>query len=131
MLLLAEGIEEKAKIERIAKIEKIAITFSEMLEKLGEYLSSVGRIEKDDKEYFEFMKRVKEDPAVFAKLIDNMGEPYSSELLGIFLRMTMLSNKIKNVDDMLPEEKIRIGGELIAIGKKMHELFNKIRGKVK
>ena len=106
--------------------KKVLDNFSKIMSSLGDYLISIGNVEKGDPEFKLFLDKMKSDSSYFDRMIKEMPPELSKEFLFIFIKMTALQDKAKEIDKLSPDDKIKLGKELKELGKKLKELYEKI-----
>lgn len=113
--------------EKNEKIEKLVHGFSEVLDSLGNYLVTLGTVEKTDTEFRKLIYQIKRDPQKLTMIIEALPKELSHKILNLFLRMVILSNRVDRVSDLPPKEKIEIGRELKLIGSEFEKIIDSLK----
>jgi hypothetical protein len=106
--------------------EKFFSNYSSMMNKMGDFLISIGKIEKDNTEFTNFINEAKHNPRVLTEKINMFPEPYNTKILGLFLKMTMVSNSINYMDSLTAKQKIDVGNNLKEISKEFNAIVNSL-----
>jgi len=115
-------------------IKKVSDNFSKVISSLGDYLISIGNVEKENPDFKVFIDKMKSEPSYFNFLIKEMPPEIGKDLLFIFISMINLQDKAKDMDKLNPDEKIKLGEELKKVGesfKKLYEALDKIKTEAK
>ena len=67
-------------------IKKVLGNFSKILDSLGDYLVSMGNVEKENPDFVEFIDKMKNDPEYFDMVMEKLPEEFSKEVLYLFLK---------------------------------------------
>ena len=115
---------EKLDIDRVMRF------LIEMLAMLGDLSVKLAQIEEEHEEVPEFLKIVSSNPKLFlSKIIEKASAEEVKTLMRAMLRIDELSPKLSNLFLLKPEEKKRVGEELIKLSKEIDEAYKKAREK--
>lgn len=105
----------------------VSENFSKLLTSLGDYLISVGEMEKSNPNFNDFIDKMKSDPSYFDFVIKSLPPELSNKLLHLFVRMINLQLSAKDADNLKGEEKIKLGNNLKGLGNEFLDIYTKVK----
>jgi len=134
--MATEPIQTKLDEESVAKIlakfdiDKMMKFFTNLISVLGEVAVKLADIEEENKEIPEIIKVISANPRLFlTRILEKASGEEVKTLITAMLKMDELSPKLSNLFLLKPEEKRKIGEELIALSKEIDEAYKKAREK--
>ncbi len=100
------------------------MVFVNFLKAYGEFLETVGRVEKESGKTVEELFKEALKPENYSKLVKNLPKDLLGEFFYIMLSIASLH--IKKINEMTPEEKIEIGKQIVELSKRLEEVLMKI-----
>jgi hypothetical protein len=134
--MATEPIQTKLDEESVAKIlakfdiDKMMKFFIGLISVLGEVAVKLADIEEENKEIPEIIKVISANPRLFlTRILEKASGEEVKTLITAMLKMDELSTKLSNLFLLKPEEKRKIGEELITLSKEIDEGYKKAREK--
>jgi hypothetical protein len=112
-------IEKARKVFEVIKKEEmksLADAGFGLFEDFGKFLVAIGTLQKTNKEAYEFVMKIGENPQPFlAMLIEYMPEEGVKKLVQAMLEIFGMMSETKNLEDMDADTKVKIGEKIIAL----------------
>lgn len=123
-----KGIQMKNRKISKADIEEILEGIPSSLEKFGGFLIGIGKLEKKIGPVEELMEKF--NPAEIEKALTALqkkGPKLAAKLASLMTRFFFLAPKLETPSKLTPDEKIRVGTDIVEICQMMREIFGAMK----
>jgi hypothetical protein len=122
-----DKIKEAFRSLSISDIRPIILSSIHTMQDVGEYSEACGQLEKKNKDAYDLMARLGEQPeTILMQFIDKIPNDKLKPLIALSLKLTAIQERLKNFQSLSADEKITLGRELktaaIALSKLVEEL---------
>jgi len=103
---------------------KLFSHLSRIMEAMGCYVKTYGQVEQD-KDFYRFQTALLNDPNMVYEILDKISErkpKIGYELSALLLQFGTINQRMKNLQYMPPEEKVKVGNELIKLSKRLTKI---------
>lgn len=133
---MATEVQMKLEEDGVAKalanfdMDKTMKFFVGLIEVLGEVAVKLGTMEEENQEVPELLKIMASNPKLFLnKILEKASGDEVKTLIITMLKLDELTPKLSNLFMLKPEDKKKIGIELISVSKEIEEVYKTAKQK--